>query len=115
MGEAGSQIMPPPDEFVQVDRYIGPGTLKSDETGESIEVFCRFFLFKRMLWCGDGEPRSEGSPVIEGTVAVPGNRYWAHNHLLKRFSIHLAENKQLHFAILDGNGKIGNIDSRWKP
>jgi hypothetical protein len=107
--------MPPPDELVEVDRYIGAGTLISDETGESAEVSCRFFLFKRMLWCGDGEPRSDGGRDIEGTVSVPGDRYWAHNHRGKRFSLHLADNKHLHFWIVDGDGKIGNIDSRWKP
>jgi hypothetical protein len=107
--------VPPPDEFIELDRYVGLGTLLSDETGESAEVWCEFFLYKRMLWCGEGEPRSEGGRDIVGSVSVPRDRYWAHNHRLKRFSLHLADNKHLHFAILDDAGKIGNIDSVWKP
>jgi len=103
-----------PDEFVEAARYVGPGMLISDDTGESIQVSCRIFLYRRMLWCGDGEPRSEGSPNIEGSVFIPGDPNWAREHLRKRFILHLSETTYVHFYIRDDSGKIGNLDSNWQ-
>jgi hypothetical protein len=102
------------DVLVEIDRFVGTGTIVSNDTGETTDVSCRIFLSKRLLWCGDGEPRIEGGRESTGTVSVPCDKYWARRHLGKRFSLQFGHDKCLHFFIRESEGSAAHMDSTWK-
>jgi hypothetical protein len=66
-----------------------------------------------MAWAGENEPRVKVTWGIDGTVRVPGDKYWVIRAVGRRYTLVLADRKKrMHLLIQDQTGHFTTADSR---